>query len=122
MKGLKKRFRIKKKIPGGDKLRHSISLILPKLIKIKPKLGRWCSCIEGRLPYPIECTTNKSSPVAGYFKKGKHTVTKNNGECVNCKRFPEWHSWKKGDWNKIKEAIKQGEDLRDMDPPNQEGK
>ena len=127
MKVLKKKFqkiRIKrpvKVVPGGDKLKYEpiIILKLPK-IKIKPKLGRWCEYYDGRIPYPAECSYNKSSPVGVYFKKGEMIVTHKRENCPDCKRSVDWRSWKDGAWEKIKYAISQGEDLTDMNPPNQD--
>ena len=131
MKILKKRFRKKKKTPpGGDKLKHPMqegivikpkSLFSKKLVKIKPKQGRWCEYYEGRLPYPMECSHNKSMPLSQIFKGNEvHTIS-DRSNCVNCKRAPQWHSWKRGDWTKIIKAIVEDkEDLTDMDPPNQE--
>jgi len=107
MKILKKKFR-KKKLP------KIIRKILPK---IKKKQGRWCEYYEGRLPFPIECSHNKTQPIARVFKDGKSTIVRNTPNCVNCKRAPEFLEWKKGEWDKVKEAIANHEDLRDMDPP-----
>ena len=109
MKVLKKIF--KKKSPP--------ILILPKL-KIKPKQGKWCDCYEGRLPYPIECQSNKQNPVSSLFESGEITLLHDRTVCVECNRFVEWQSWKRGEWDKVKEAIANCEDLRDMDPPIQE--
>lgn len=108
MKVLKKKFK-KKKILQTPR-------ILKKIIK-EPKIGRWCSYYEGRLPFPIECSHNKTQPVTKIFKDGKSTIIKNTPNCVNCTRNPEFLEWKKGEWDKVKEAIINGEDLRDMDPP-----
>jgi len=87
---------------------------------IKKKLGRWCDCYEDRLPYPIECQGNKTAPKSYLFDSGKKTLMHDRSMCVNCKRQVEFIPWKKGDWNKVKEAILNGEDLRDMDPPFRE--
>ena len=115
---LKKKFKLKKKFPGGDKLK--CKPILTKLIKIKPKQGRWCEYYEGRLPYPLECSMNKEKPLTQIFKSEEVITLSNRENCVECKRSVEWPSWKKGDWDKIKQAIANGDDLTDMDPPNQE--
>ncbi len=120
MRKLKKKFR--KKVPGGDKLKYEpeVVLWLPKLKKIKPKQGKWCDYYEGRLPFPIECTNNKRFPEDSYFVDGKKVVTKTMPLCIKCERYPQYHSWKRGDWDEIIELIKQVKDLREMDPPNQE--
>lgn len=127
MKILKKQFqkiKIKQSIkivPGGEKLKYKPTMILKlPTIKIKPKLGRWCEYYEGRIPYPIECNYNKTSPIGVCFNKGEKTITHERKNCPNCKRQVEWRSWKDGKWDKIKYAISQGDDLIDMDPPNQE--
>lgn len=104
-----------KRIPGGEKLIHPI--LFSKLIKIKPKQGRWCEYYEGRLPYPMECQYNKNTPVGMYVRFGEIVHTYDRLKCVDCNRAPQWHSWKKGDWDKIIEAIANLEDLRDMEPP-----
>ena len=109
MRVLKKKFKKKNK---------SIT-ILPK-IKTKRKIGRWCEYYAGRLPYPMECSNNKSMPISKLFKGKKIIVLKDRSNCVECKRNIEWPSWKRGDWGKIIEAIEKGENLTDMDPPNQE--
>ncbi len=88
-----------------------------KRIVIKPKLGRWCNCYAGKLPCPTECSYNKEIPITRSFKDGKVTVLHDRTECVSCNRAPAFIPWKRGKWDKIKEAIQQGEDLRDMDPP-----
>ncbi len=121
MKVLKKKFKRKKRAPGGDKLKpkSSTTLILPK-VKIKPRQGKWCDYYEGRLPFPIECTNNKRFPEDSYFVDGKKVVTKTMPLCIKCERYPQYHSWKRGDWDEIIELIKQVKDLREMDPPNQE--
>jgi len=134
MRKLKKKFKkilIKKKCPpGGDKLKHPMQegiVIKPKPlfpinvkpIKIKPKLGRWCEYYEGRLPYPAECSSNQNMPLSQIFK-GKEVITmRHTPNCPKCKRAPQFHAWKRGDWAKIIEAIKKGEDLSDMDPPRE---
>ena len=86
-------------------------------IKKKPKIGRWCKYYAGRLPYPIECSGNKNMPISRIFKDKKITVLRNRSDCVHCKRSPEFLEWKRGDWDKIKEAISNGENLIDMDHP-----
>ncbi len=115
MKKLKAKFKkIKKECPPDDKLQQPL---LSKLIKIKPKQGRWCEYYEGRIPYPIECTINKQSPIDYLVKNGKKTLIKNMPNCPNCKRAVEWIPWMMGGWDKIKTAVINGEDLTDMDPP-----
>jgi len=91
MKILKSKFR-KKKTPKP-------------LFKRKKPPGRWCEYYEGRIPFPIECQWNKEPPLC---------IDKPN--CKHCKRGVEWKDWKMGKWDKIKEAVKNGEDLTDMDP------
>jgi len=85
-----------------------------KPIKIQPKLGRWCEYYEGRLPYPIECSTNKGMPKSQIFKGNKIITIRDTSNCVNCKRSVEWESWKKGSWDRVKKAIAQSEDLTDV--------
>ncbi|MCP4374014.1 MAG: hypothetical protein GY797_38805 [Deltaproteobacteria bacterium] len=117
MKVLKKKFKkllIKKKAPSLLKIPQK-----PIKLKIKPKLGRWCEYYEGRLPYPMECSSNKSMPLSQIFKGKEVTTIRHTPNCVDCERAPQFHAWKKGDWAKIIEAIKRGEDLTDMDPPRQ---
>lgn len=109
MKVLKKKYRKIIKIP-------KIKKPLPKII-IKPKLGCWCDYYEGRLPYPIECQTNKSSPKTYLFDAGKKTLLHNRTKCADCIRSVEFIPWKDGHWDKVKEAIINGEDLRDMPSP-----
>lgn len=116
MKILKKKF--KKRVSGGGKLKHPV-FIMPKL-KIKPKQGRWCEYYEGRIPYPIECSSNKDMPISQIFKGREIITIRSTPNCTECQRTVEWQSWKRGDWDKIMNAIKAGEDLTDMDPPNQE--
>jgi len=82
--------------------------------KIKIKLKRY---YEGRLPFPLECSTNKAAPIQHLFKDGKKIIAKETPDCPECKRNPNWYSWKRGDWFKIIEAISKGEDLTDMDAP-----
>jgi hypothetical protein len=107
MKVLKKKFRKTKPITPKPLLR----------IKIKPKVGKWCDCYEGRLPFPMECQNNKISPVSCMFKEGKKTMLYDRSMCIDCARQVEWQSWKNREWDKIKIAIAKGEDLRDMNPP-----
>lgn len=91
-------------------------------IPIKPKLGKWCNYYEGRLPFPMECSTNKSMPVSKVYKGKDVIVIRNTPDCPTCKRAPEFYSWKRGDWDKIKKAISKGEDLRDMPVPIEQGR
>jgi len=81
---------------------------LEKII-VKKKLGRWCEYYSGRLPYPIECQWNAQIPAV---------IDRPN--CRKCKRSVHFQAWKYGIWEKIKYAIAQGEDLTNMNPPNQE--
>ncbi len=124
MKVLKAKFKRKfKKIPGGggDKLKYEPDTVIAlSRIPIKKKIGKWCKYYENRLPFPIECSSNKISPKRIIFKGKKQTITKDTPDCSTCERFPQWHSWKRGDWDKIIEAIKEGENLIDFPPPNQE--
>lgn len=113
MKVLKRK--IKKRRPGGDKLKYKP--IIRVLTKIKKKQGRWCDCYDGRLPYPVECQSNKSQPITHVFDSGKKTLVYDRTACIDCKRAVEFIPWKRGDWDKVKEAIINGDDLRDMDPP-----
>lgn len=108
-KVLKKKFRKKK--PAERKL--------TKIIK-KEKIGRWCDAYKGRLPYPIECTKNKRDPVLCIFKDGKKIVLSDKSICLECVRQVTYKSWRNGDWDKIKEAIADKEDLRDHPPPGRE--
>jgi len=97
MRKLKAKFKRKKfkKIP----------INLPKI----KKLGKWCEYYEGVLPYPINCQWNKQIPAC--FDKPN---------CKTCKRDVHFQAWKAGMWDHIKFAIQQGEDLTDMNAPNQE--
>ncbi len=95
--------------------RKKSSKIKVHLKPIKTKPGRWCSIYTGRLPYPIECQTNKQTPITYTFKSGKQTLIYDRTACKKCTRQIEFIPWKNGEWNKIKEAIDQGNDLRDMD-------
>jgi hypothetical protein len=95
--------KLKRKLRKKDKPVRVI-----RRIKIKPKLGRWCQYYEGRLPYPIECQSNTDP-----------ALHQKRPFCRKCKRVVEWEPWKKGVWDKIKEAIKNGEDLQDMEAPKQ---
>jgi len=113
MKILKKKFR--KIVKEKPVLKPILKPILKRIV-IKPKLGRWCNFYEGRLPYPIECQSNKSSPISYVFESGVSKLVYDRSDCVNCKRQVEFIPWKKGKWDKIKEAISEGEDLRDMNP------
>lgn len=106
MKVLKKIFKRKPK-----------SILALPLIKIKRKKGKWCDCYEGRLPYPIECQSNKASPISYVFESGESTLVYDRSICVDCKRQVEFIPWKSGEWDKVKKAIANCEDLRDMDPP-----
>jgi hypothetical protein len=142
MKILKKKFKkilIKKKfnkIPGGDKLKYepSTEIIVNKEgivtkpsnttykaplkpIKIKKKLGRWCEYYEGRLPFPIECSNNKAMPKSYLFKGSEKILVRDTSNCLKCNRNPSFISWKRGDWYRVIESIKKGDDLTDMDPP-----
>ncbi len=110
MKVLKKKFR-KKEPAEKDKLNRPIC----KKIIMKKKLGRWCNCYEGRLPYPIECQNNKLHPITYIFKDGKKTLLCDRSICLSCERQVEFIPWKGGRWEKIKTAIANSEDLRDMD-------
>jgi hypothetical protein len=110
MKKLKAQFR--KKTPKIIKKKK-----LSKIVK-KKKLGRWCEYYLGRLPYPIECSNNKSMPVSTIFKDGKPTIIRNYPNCKYCDRNPSFISWKRGDWKHIIQAIADGEDLRNMPSPN----
>ena len=103
MRDLKKKYR--------KKLKKIIKL--PK-IPVKKKLGRWCKYYEGRLPYPIECSTNKNMPLSAIYNKGKESIIRDNSDCPDCTRNVEWPSWKRGSWDKVIAAIAQGEDLTDI--------
>lgn len=114
MKVLKKRFKKKYKKLSKIEPKHTL-----KPIKIKPKLGRWCIYYEGRLPFPTECSNNKSMPMTHLFKDGKKILLNDRRECINCKRNPQWIAWKSGVWNNVIKEIKKGEDLTDMPAPLQ---
>ena len=103
MRLLKKKFRKKKKP-------------VLKRIKITPKLGQWCDCYSGRLPFPIECQANKAQPLCYTYKGDEKKLVYDRSVSVNCNRNVDFISWKRGDWKKIIKAIANKEDLRDMDP------
>jgi hypothetical protein len=105
MKKLKAKFRKKTELPK---------------IKKKKRIGRWCQYYEGRLPFPIECSTNKSIPITKIFKGGKSFVLKARPLCKTCKRNPSFISWKEGRWDSIINAIKNGKDLSNMPAPDRE--
>ena len=65
MKVLKRKFRKKIK-----KAREEEKPPKRKLTKIKKPAGRWCEYYSGRLPFPIECSTNKNSPISMLYKDG----------------------------------------------------
>ena len=71
------------------------------------KLGRWCQYYSGRIPFPIECESNCVAP-----------LNYDRPFCQKCKRNVEYIAWKSGGWDKIIIAVKNGEDLTDMDSPN----
>lgn len=100
-----------------EKIRKITKIVKPK--KSKP-VGRWCQYYSGRLPYPIECSNNKSMPVSTLFTEGKPKIIRNFPACVYCERSPSFHSWKRGDWDKIIQAIENGEDLQNMPAPGKE--
>jgi len=98
MKVLKKKFRKKES-------KRIVRKIIRKIVRKKP-LGRWCEYYEGRLPYPIECQSNKEVPLC---------IDRPN--CKKCNRHLEWADWKGGMWEKVNQAVQNGEDLTDMDSP-----
>jgi len=75
----------------------------------KKRIGRWCEYYSGRLPYPINCQSNAVIPLCH-----------DKPNCKTCERKVHFQAWKFGYWEKIKYAINQGEDLTDMEAPNQE--
>jgi hypothetical protein len=93
-------------------------VIKPK-IKLKPiKItGFWCEYYPGRLPYPIECSYNKSSPRDVIFIHGKEKVTRYTPKCPKCKRSVKFPDWKAGKWDKVKQEIEKGADLREQPSP-----
>lgn len=122
-KGFKKKTKkkvFKKEIKTKIKKKISPLSTLPTLKRIKPKQGKWCSYYEGRLPFPIECASNRDMLEVSYFKDKKKYVLKDFSECKNCKRYPVYSYWKRGDWDHIIKLIKENKDLREMNPPDQE--
>jgi len=103
----------KKKNPSLIKIKPR-----PKLLKIK-RAGRWCEYIEGRLPYPIECSYNKDKPVAYVYKGNKRKKTKSTPLCPSCQRSIKYDDWRLGKWDKVKEEIKKGNDLSNQPSPIQ---
>ena len=93
--------------------------VLKKIVKPKP-VGRWCEYYSGRLPYAIECSNNKNSPISTLFIEGKPKITRNYPNCKYCKRNVTFTSWKRGDWARIIAAIEAGKDLSDMPAPGTE--
>jgi hypothetical protein len=130
-----KRKKEKSKIPKITKTKKIVKLkkihrkevatgpaSLPKItkkLKLKPikKIGRWCDYYIGRLPFPIECSYNKSSPINYIFINGKKKRVKNFPACSKCKRDIKWTDWKEGKWDKVKSEIKKGADLRNQPSP-----
>jgi hypothetical protein len=115
-----------KKIVKLKKIHRKEALTLPaslpkitKKPKLKPikKIGKWCNCYPGRLPFPIECSNNKSSPYEVIFTNGKKKIVKNFPDCPTCKRDIKWTDWKEGKWDKVKLEIKKGADLRNQPSP-----
>jgi len=59
-----------------------------------PEIGRWCTMIINRLPYPIEC----------------HTKASLNPICRACDHKVEYTLWREGVYEPIKIGIKNGVD------------
>jgi hypothetical protein len=130
-----KRKKEKGKIPKIPKTKKIIKLkkihrkevvtgpvLLPKINKrpkLKPikKVGKWCDYYIGRLPFPIECSYNKLSPLEVIFIQGKKKIVKDFPNCSNCNRSVGYEDWKKGKWDKVKSEIKKGADLRNQPSP-----
>jgi hypothetical protein len=109
-----KRIKKKKEVP---KIKPKIILkTKPKLKPIK-KTGFWCDYYPGRLPFPIECSYNKSSPIEYIFIQKERKCVKNFPKCPNCNRSVSWEDWKKGKWNNVIQEIKKGADLRNHPIP-----
>ncbi len=111
-----RKIKIKLKKKTKPKLKKIIPKEKLKLPKIK-KIGRWCNYYENRLPSPMECSYNKQTPIEYMFTHGEKKLIKSRMDCVKCKRYVTWVSWKNNVWNNIKEQIKKGEDLRDQPSP-----
>lgn len=79
--------------------------------------GRWCDYYRGRLPYPIECQTNKKFPVSKIYKGDKIIPIYDRSKCITCERYVDFISWKLGKWDRIMDAIDNKEDLRNMPSP-----
>lgn len=114
---MSRKVKIKKKKPSLKKIPISTKPIKKKQLKRIVVVGRWCEYIEGRLPYPIECSYNKNSPVQYVYKGGKRKLTKNTPKCPKCKRFVKFDDWKLGKWKKVEEEIKKGANLIDQPSP-----
>ena len=75
--------------------------------KIKKKQGRWCEYYEGRVPYPIECGTNR-----------KHPRVCTHPNCLTCERSVSYRPWKNNIWDDVIERVSKGrQDLSDWPSP-----
>lgn len=113
IKPKKKKIKLKPKKPKLQKIKIEKK---PKLKKITI-LGKWCDYYQGRLPFPIECSLNKEAPLQYIFKGKEKIKTKETPNCITCERFPKYNDWKSGKWDKVKEEIKKGADLRNQPSP-----
>jgi hypothetical protein len=122
----KKKIKVKKKLPVIEsKPKLPVIESKPKLPAIKPKpklrpikkIGYWCDYFPGRLPFPIECTYNRQSPLECIFINKVKKIVKNTPKCPSCQRYVTWEDWKKGKWNKTIQEIKKGADLRNQPVP-----
>lgn len=112
----KKKIKLKKAPVIDSKPKLPTIKPKPKLRPIK-KIGMWCDYYQGRLPFPIECTYNRQSPLEVIFVNGEKKVVKNTPKCPTCTRFITWEDWKLGKWNKVQAEIQKGADLRDQPSP-----
>jgi hypothetical protein len=116
---MKRKIKIKRKKsnPSLKKIPISTKPIEKTKLKRIVIVGRWCEYIEGRLPYPIECSYNKNDPVQYIFKGNKKKKIKNTPNCKTCNRYVKYDDWKLGKWKKVEEEIKKGADLIDQPSP-----
>lgn len=114
-----KRKKKKPKLKTIPKIIPKKKIIPTKNLKLKAikKIGYWCDYYPGRLPFPIECSYNKSSPIEYIFIQGEKKCVKNFPDCPDCKRSIGFEDWKNGKWNKVINEIKKGVDLRNQPIP-----
>jgi len=106
---MKMKLKIKKKIkiPEETKVEEVKKISFFKMPKIVKKQGRWCEYYSGRVPYPIECSTNI-----------KHPRVVDHPNCVTCKRKVSYRAWRNNIWDNIFERVsKDRQDLTDWPSP-----